>query len=415
MKFLYNFLIKSFHVMLPVLGFFFKRLRIFYKDRKSTASEFQNFLNQNEKPVIWTHVASLGEYEQVVPVLQILKDKFEDYTYIISFFSDSGYRNKKNKSIADFETYLPLDTPKKARDFINQLNPTLAIFVKYDIWPNFLQQLKHRKAPVFLVAARFRPNQIYFKSYGSFFKKAILNFTHIFVQDQASGHLLNNICYTDWTLSGDTRYDRVSFQLQQDNSLAFMVEFINNQKCMVCGSTWPEDEKVLIPLINKDSVNLKYVIAPHQIDANAIDKLISKIQKSTVKLSELSGKDLSNCEVLVIDNIGLLAKIYSYANIAYVGGGMGDTGLHNILEPATFGVPVCIGPHHQKFPEAKALLEYGGLKVVHDKMELIKFITNLLKDVDLLLKMSQASADFIKNQKGATEITINKITDSFNN
>jgi len=415
MKFLYNFLIKSFHVILPVLGIFFKRLRIFYQDRKSTASKFQNFLKKNTKPVIWTHVASLGEYEQIVPVLKILKNKFEDYTYIISFFSDSGYRNKKNKSIVDFETYLPLDTPKKAKDFVDQLNPALAIFVKYDIWPNFLQQLKHRKTPVFLVAARFRPNQIYFKSYGSYFRKAILNFTHIFVQDQASGHLLNSIGLTDWTLSGDTRYDRVSLQLQQDNSLAFMDEFINDQICMVCGSTWPEDEKVLIPLINKESIELRYIIAPHQINASAIDKFIAQIQKPSIKLSEHKGKDLSNYQVLVIDNIGLLTKIYSYANIAYVGGGMGDTGLHNILEPATFGVPVCIGPHHHKFPEAKALLDYGGLKVVHDKTELVTFIESLLSDGDLLRKMSRASADFIKNQKGATEITINKITDSFNN
>ena len=409
MKFLYNFLIKGFDVLLPVLGVFFKRLKIFYEDRQATTIEFQKFIDQNKKPIIWIHVASLGEYEQVVPVIKTLKDKFDDYTYLISFFSDSGYRNKKNKSIADFETYLPLDTSKKAKAFVNQLNPSLAIFVKYDIWPNFLSELKLKETPTFLIAARFRPKQIYFKPYGSFFRKAIFSFTHIFIQDKASGKLLNGIGFTKWTLSGDTRYDRVSLQLEQDNSLAFMDDFVQKQKCMVCGSTWAEDEKVLIPLINQSNINLKYVIAPHQIDTDAINTLIDQIQKPTIRYSKIRGKDLSKYDVLIIDNIGMLTKIYSYSTIAYVGGAMGQTGLHNILEPATFGVPIFIGPHHKNFPEAEALKDFGGLAVVKQGEELIFFIEKLLKDEKLLKKMSEASRQFIENQKGATTITFKKI------
>lgn len=409
MKFLYNIFIKSFYVLLPILGVFFKRLKIFYQDRKHTSAELDSFLQQNQKPVIWIHVASLGEYEQVVPVLQKLKSMYSNYTYLISFFSDSGYRHKKNKSVADFETYIPLDTPKQAKYFVNRLNPKLAIFVKYDIWPNFLLELQHKNIKTFLIAARFRPEQIYFKYYGGFFRKAVTSFAHIFTQDQASGHLLNSIGFTNWTLSGDTRYDRVALQLEQDNALAFMDNFVQNEQCIVCGSTWPEDEKVLIPLINKQSVNLKFVIAPHQIDAEAIDEFILQIDKPAIRYSKISGNDLSGYEVLVIDNIGLLTKIYAYATIAYVGGAMGQTGLHNILEPATFGIPVIIGPNHKNFPEAAALKEFGGLKVVSNTEELILSVENLLHDENLMNTMSEASQKFIKNQKGATDISVNKI------
>lgn len=409
MKFLYNIFIKSFYVLLPILGVFFKRLKIFYQDRKHTSAELDSFLQQNQKPVIWIHVASLGEYEQVVPVLQKLKSMYSNYTYLISFFSDSGYRHKKNKSVADFETYIPLDTPKQAKYFVNRLNPKLAIFVKYDIWPNFLLELQHKNIKTFLIAARFRPEQIYFKYYGGFFRKAVTSFAHIFIQDQTSGHLLNSIGFTNWTLSGDTRYDRVALQLEQDNALAFMDNFVQNEQCMVCGSTWPEDERVLIPLINKQSVNLKYIVAPHQIDAEAIDEFILQIDKPAIRYSKISGNDLSGYELLVIDNIGLLTKIYAYATIAYIGGAMGQTGLHNILEPATFGIPVIIGPNHKNFPEAAALKEFGGLKVVSNTEELILSVENLLHDENLMNTMSEASQKFIKNQKGATDVSVNKI------
>lgn len=394
---------------MPILGVFFKRLKIFYQDRKHTSAELDSFLQQNQKPVIWIHVASLGEYEQVVPVLQKLKSMYSNYTYLISFFSDSGYRHKKNKSVADFETYIPLDTPKQAKYFVNRLNPKLAIFVKYDIWPNFLLELQHKNIKTFLIAARFRPEQIYFKYYGGFFRKAVTSFAHIFIQDQTSGHLLNSIGFTNWTLSGDTRYDRVALQLEQDNALAFMDNFVQNEQCMVCGSTWPEDERVLIPLINKQSVNLKYIVAPHQIDAEAIDEFILQIDKPAIRYSKISGNDLSGYELLVIDNIGLLTKIYAYATIAYIGGAMGQTGLHNILEPATFGIPVIIGPNHKNFPEAAALKEFGGLKVVSNTEELILSVENLLHDENLMNTMSEASQKFIKNQKGATDVSVNKI------
>ena len=413
MNWFYNLLIGSFQVFLPFLGFFFKRLKVFYQDRKHTKPEFEDFIEKNKKSLIWIHVASLGEYEQVVPVAQALKTHFKNHRFLLTFFSDSGYRIKKNKSFADFETYLPLDTPKQAKEFVNRINPEFAVFVKYDIWPNFLESLRQNAVKTYLIAARFRPEQVYFKYYGQFFRKALKSFEHIFVQDKASGQLLNSIDYANWTQSGDTRYDRVYLQLQQDNSLDFMDNFKQNQTCMVCGSTWREDEQVLLSSINDKSIDIKYIIAPHQINPEAIEDLQLKIQKTSIKYSEIGNKDLSNYHVLILDTIGLLTKVYAYADLAYVGGAMGKTGLHNILEPATFGVPIFIGPNHQKFPEAKALEKCGGLKVVRNENEFKQSLKNILADKPLMDKMSKASQTFIENQKGATEVTCKIITENF--
>lgn len=413
MKWLYNFLITCFQGLLPVLGLFSKRLKVFYKDRIQAKAEFEKFIKQNKKPLIWIHVASLGEYEQVIPVAQTLKSHFKSHAFLLTFFSDSGYRVKKNKSFADFETYLPVDTSKNARSFVNRANPKFAIFVKYDIWPNFLEALKQKGVKTYLIAARFRAEQIYFKYYGHYFRKALRSFNHVFVQDKASGGLLNSIEYTTWTHSGDTRYDRVHLQKQQDNSLNFMVDFKQNQTCIVCGSTWPEDEEVLISIINDKSIDIKFVIAPHQIDPKGIEDLQLKIKKTSLKYSEIRHKDLSHYHVLILDTIGLLTKVYAYADLAYVGGAMGKTGLHNILEAATFGVPVFIGPHHQKYPEAKDLEQYGGLKVVSNSIELKQSLENILADKDLKEQMSKASLSFIENQKGATQVTCNVIVEDF--
>jgi 3-deoxy-D-manno-octulosonic-acid transferase len=350
-------------------------------------------------------VASLGEYEQVVPVIKALKPHFKPHKFLLSFFSDSGYHIKKNKSIADFETYLPLDTKQQSQDFVNLIKPQFAIFVKYDIWPNFLNQLKAQHIKTFLVAARFRPQQIYFKFYGSFFKQALGSFYHIFVQDQASGYLLNSINYTDWTQAGDTRYDRVYQQLSQDNKLDFMQNFTQNQNCMVCGSTWPEDEKALLPTLNDKTINLKFVIAPHQIKAENIDQFQKQLQKPSIKYSEIKTQDLSQYDILILNTVGLLTKVYAYADIAYVGGAMGNTGLHNILEPAAFGVPIIIGSNYDKFPEAKALKQKGGLAVVNNTLELQNIVRKLNDEEEFKAKMSKAAYDFVQDKKGATTLT----------
>jgi len=409
MKWIYNFLINGFQLLLPILGLFFNRLKTFRIERQHTKKELINFISQNKAPIIWVHVASLGEYEQVVPVIKALRPHFKTHQFLLSFFSDSGYSIKKNKSIADFETYLPLDTKNQSQDFVNLMKPQFAIFVKYDIWPNFLEELKKQHIKAFLVAARFRPQQIYFKTYGRFFKQALKSFQHIFVQDQASGHLLNSINYTSWTHTGDTRYDRVYQQLSQDNTLDFMQNFKQNQNCMVCGSTWPEDENALLPTLNDKTIKLKFIIAPHQIKTEATDQFQKQLQKSSIKYSEIKTQDLSQYDVLILDTVGLLTKVYAYADIAYVGGAMGKTGLHNILEPAAFGVPIIIGPNHDKFPEAKDLRQAGGLAVVNENSELQNIVCKLNGEQEFKTKMGKAAHDFIQDKKGATVLTCEEI------
>lgn len=415
MKWLYNFLIRSFQLLLPILGLFFKRLKTFRQERQHTKAELEKFISQNKKSIIWVHVSSLGEYEQVVPVIKALKANLEKDVFLLSFFSDSGYRVKKNNSIADFETYLPLDTKTQSQEFINLVKPKFAIFVKYDVWPNFLNQLKNKNIKAFLVAARFRPNQIYFRFYGAFFKKALRSFHFIFVQDQASGHLLNSINYTSWTAAGDTRYDRVYLQLSQDNRLDFMQKFKQDKSCLVCGSTWTEDQAALLPSINNKMITLKYVIAPHQIKSESIDQFQSQIQKPCIRYSELDQQDLSQYDVLILDTVGLLTQVYAYADLAYVGGAMGKTGLHNILEPAAFGIPIIIGPNHYKFPEAKALKEKGGLEVINNANDIQKLLKSLQHKQDKKVQMGKASRDYIKSKKGATELTSKYILNNFSN
>lgn len=406
-KFLYNTSIRLFQLFLPILGLFFKRLNTFHIERKKCQADFEKFIETNSKPIIWVHVASLGEYEQAVPVLEKLKPYFKGHAILVSFFSDSGYNAKKNSSLADFVTYIPLDTPQNAKRFIEKVKPSFAIFVKYDIWPNFIRQLTRNQIKIYLISARLRKNQIYFKWYGGLFRKALTSFNQVFVQNIASGHYLNDIAFTNWTLTGDTRYDRVSQQLQQDNNLAFMEQFVGDKRCFVGGSTWDIGHKMISEIINSNNFDLKYVIVPHQIHEDDLVKLEKYIQKPSIRYSTIKDEDLSAYDVLIIDQIGMLTKIYSYADVAYVGGALGTTGLHNILEPAVFGVPVIIGTNYDKFPEARELRGRKGLKVVANHEQLSAFLTEILNDKRLYDTMCKASEKFVKMKKGATE----KITD----
>jgi len=349
------------------------------------------------------HVASLGEYEQAVPVLEELKPHLSGHSILISFFSDSGYRAKKNSQLADVVTYLPLDTPGNARSFVELVKPSFAIFVKYDIWPNYMRQLAKKEIKAYLISARLRKDQIYFRKYGGFFRKALTSFDHIFVQNIASGHYLNNMAYTNWTLTGDTRYDRASQLLLQDNTLSFMDNFIGEKRCFVGGSTWDVGHKMISEVINSANFNLKYVIVPHQIHEDDIAKLQKYIKRPSIRYTQIQNTDLSSYDVLIVDSIGMLTTIYSYADVAYVGGALGTTGLHNILEPAAFGMPVIIGPNYDKFPEALELRGRRGLKVVANSTQLSTFLTEILNDKPLYNTMSKASENFVKMKKGATE------------
>lgn len=371
--------------------------------RKYVFANLEQEISAKDK-VIWIHAASLGEYEQAVPVIKELRKIYRTHKILLTFFSPSGYEIKKNSSLADVVTYLPLDTPENARKFLELARPNLVLFIKYEFWPNFLKELKKRQIETLLISGSFREDQIFFKPYGSWMQSYLKTFSHFFVQNKKSKELLQNIGYKNVSLSGDTRFDRVSAQLEQDNELDFMDSFKGDKLCIVAGSTWPEDEELLLETINKAPEAVKFVIAPHALKPAKIKQLQENISLPVVKYSEKEEASLEEARVFIIDTIGFLSRIYSYADIAYVGGAAGDTGLHNILEPATFGLPVVIGKNFSRFPEAIELQELGGLFSVSGKEETKEILQKLISQKDFRRNTGQISKNFINNRKGAVKI-----------
>ena len=400
---IYNFAVQLSALFLELIALFHPKIKLFVKGRKMVLSYLQKNISKGDQ-IIWIHAASLGEFEQGLPIIEQLKKEYPTYKILVTFFSPSGYEVKKNTAAADMVTYLPMDTTKNVKEFLDLVDPKLAIFVKYEIWPNYLRALNKRKIPTILISALFKDHQIYFKTYGGFMRKALGNFAHIFVQDSKSVALLRGIDVKNTDISGDTRFDRVIEILQRDNSLKFMEEFKNNTQTLVAGSTWPEDEAILVPYINSGESPLKFVLAPHNIKLEHINKLRASINKKTVLYSEIENignKNLTDYEVLIVDTIGLLTKIYSYADISYVGGGFA-TGLHNTLEPAAHGIPVIIGPHFKGFKEAEDLVVQGGILVVNSKIEFNTLINELLGDVNYLSKTGNINRTYVSENKGAS-------------
>jgi len=398
--FLYNIAIHITHYFLVIIALFNPKIKRFLEGRKTVFTTLEEQGNSSDK-TIWIHTASLGEYEQGLPVIKLVKETYPKHKILVTFFSPSGYDVKKHSSEADIVTYLPLDTRSNAHRFINTVKPVLALFVKYEIWPNYLQALKKNSIPTLLISAIFKARQIYFKPYGGFMRKSLGMFSHIFVQDENSIQLLQNIGILHSSLGGDTRFDRVAQIANRDNQLPFMEAFKTDKTCLVAGSTWAEDEALLVPCVNQFSTALKVVFAPHTIKEETIAKLKASIAKKVICYSEIQNQDLADYQVLIIDTIGILTKIYSYANIAYVGGGFA-TGLHNTLEPAVFGIPVLIGPEYHGFKEASDLVTQKGILVVHNLEDLESKVKRLLDDTKLQKNIGQINAAYIAMNKGAS-------------
>ena len=406
MKLIYNIgvYIADFH--LKIIALFSHKLKLGVDGRAQTFNILETSISKNDK-TFWFHCASLGEYEQGLPVFKVLREKYPLHKIVLTFFSPSGYEIRKNTDVADIVVYLPMDTKVNAKRFLNIVHPELTIFVKYDIWPNYLIELKKRNLRAILISALFRNNQSYFKPLGSMMRNALSAFEHIFVQNEDSKKLLESINFNNVTVAGDTRFDRVSNQLKTDNKLTFIEEFKQDKLCVVVGSSWPEDEELLVNFINSySSKDIKYIIAPHNIKQNQIQNLTSKLNVKTVLFTEKESQNLSDYSVFIIDTIGILSKIYSYADIAYVGGAMGTTGLHNILEPAVFGVPIIIGKNHSKFPEAQQMIDFGGLKSIKNEDELNSELTSIIENASKRNQMGSLNKEFIDLNKGA----IQKIT-----
>ena len=408
MNYIYNVFVYVTYFIVRLISPFNKKLSLFVKGRKETFKKL-SILNKTDK-TIWFHVASLGEFEQARPIIEYLKKEHSQYKIVVTFFSPSGYEIRKNYALADVVCYLPIDTQVNAKRFIKAVHPNLAIMVKYEFWPNMLQELKDANIKTILVSGIFRKKQAFFKRYGTFMRNKLQAFDHFFIQNKISQELLTSINYTNSTVAGDTRFDRVYGITQQNNEIDFVKEFKNNSYTIVAGSTWSEDETLLVDYINNHaSKDEKFIIAPHNIKAKQIKELQLTIEKKSVLFSEKEAKNLSDYQVFIIDTIGLLTKIYSYANVAYVGGSLA-TGLHNILEPATYGIPVIFGnKKYHKFQEANDLLSLGGAKTISNKNDFSSIFTVLRERKELRDKMGSACEQYVQSNLGATQKIINYI------
>ena len=413
MRFVYNFIIFLTTFLLSIIALFDKKIKLFVIGRKASFNKLSSV--KNDPNVIWIHAASLGEFEQGRPIIEKLKSENPTYKIVLTFFSPSGYEIRKNYELADVVCYLPMDSKSNVRRFLQIVNPSLAIFIKYEFWPNYLHALKERNIPTILISGIFRKNQIFFKFYGGFMRKSLKSFNHFFVQDEISKNLLKSIDIDSATISGDTRFDRVHEILQQDNSLDFITAFKNNQYTVVAGSTWKEDEALLVNYINTtSSEDEKFIIAPHNINAKEIELLKKSIQKKVVLFSEREGKNLSEYDVFIADTIGILTKIYAAANVAYVGGGLTKNGVHNVLEPATFGVPIVIGPAYKKYKEVVDLVALNGCKVIVNQKEFSTIFTKLKSDKDNREQLGNINQNFIKEHIGATDTILKFINQKLN-
>jgi len=407
MLFLYNLLTIIASGIVKIVALFSPKMKLFVQGRKTVFETLAQQIAPGDK-TIWFHAASLGEYEQGLPIMEEVRRLYPNHKIVLTFFSPSGYEIRKNTAAADVVVYLPLDTIANSKRFVKLVHPDMAFFIKYEFWPNYLNELKKHNTPTYLISGLFRENQAFFKWYGGFYRNAFKTFSHFFVQYESSKKLLQGIGFNNVTISGDTRYDRVSRILERDNSLPFVEEFINGKTTVVFGSSWPKDENLAFDFINA-SVDTKFIIAPHTFGESHMKELRDSIRKPLVFFSEKEGKNLTEYDVFIIDTIGILGKIYSYADVAYVGGGFGTSGLHNILEPAAFGVPIIIGPIHQKFPEAVALVQMGGCVVVNNKQEMEDTLSTLIFNEDVRWEKGHIAGTFVSMNRGAVGIIINYI------
>jgi 3-deoxy-D-manno-octulosonic-acid transferase len=410
MKFLYNVIVIIASHLLKIIALFSSKIILFVDGRKATFSTLEQKISLTDK-TIWFHAASLGEYEQGLPVMEQIKVQYPNHKIILTFFSPSGYEVRKNNSIADVTVYLPLDTKTNAKKFVEVIHPEMAFFIKYEFWPNYLNELKKQQVKTYLISGIFREKQLFFKWYGGFYKDALKTFDYFFVQNEKSKKLIQSIGFNNVKISGDTRFDRVLSILEGDNTLDFIDEFKNNKTTIVVGSSWPKDENILIDYINQASNEVKFIIAPHNIKKEQIQELKKSISRKTILFSEKDDEinqhnKISNFQVFIIDTIGILTKIYSYGDIAYVGGGFGNPGVHNILEPATFGLPIIIGPNYAHFAEATALVNIEGCISIANYTQLKEAFDLLIQNEDERLEKGHICSTFVQMNKGATNVIL---------
>jgi len=409
LKTVYHIALRLFYLLVLFMRPFNKKAALFYEGRKGLLAKISSSV-KSETPIAWFHCASVGEFEQARPLIERYRKLNPGHKVLLTFFSPSGYQLRKNYPLAEWVFYMPLDIKRNAVKFLDAVNPRVAIFIKYEYWFNYLFELKRRRIPSYVASAIFRPDQRFFKWYGSIFRKMLRTFSHIFVQNEESAELLRGVGIKCVTVTGDTRFDRVAAVAEESADVECVKLFCGGKCCWIAGSTWKEDEE-LISSVHTSLPGHKLVIAPHEIEEGHIRRLISLfpsskvIRYSSIKNSEITqtlSSEIKNSDVLIIDAIGILSSIYKYGSFAYIGGGFGS-GIHNILEAAVYGIPVIFGPKYKKFKEAADLIEAGGSMCVRDRESLSRTLVMLFSDPNERNSRGKICGEYVNNGKGASD------------
>ncbi len=406
-KLLYNISIFFYKYGIHFAALWNKKARQWKEGRKDIFQKIKTQLTGNQQ-IIWVHCASLGEFEQGRPLIEKIKTTLPHYKIFLTFYSPSGYQIRKDYPLADYIFYLPADSKSNAKRFLELVQPEIAIFVKYEFWYHYLHQLHQREIPTFLISAVFRKDQIFFKSYGNFFKNMLSFFNHIFVQNETSKTLLLQKEIKHVTLAGDTRVDRV-LQIQKEaKSYGIIEAFRGTSELVIGGSTWPPDEDILVKWIQaQKGFRWKFIIAPHDISESHLQEIESKLTINSIRFSKANAFNSTAARVMIIDNIGMLSSIYQYGKIAMIGGGFG-AGIHNTLEPIAFGLPVIFGEKYQKFEEANYLVKSGGGFSISNFSDFEKMMTQLEND-SFYKNASQEARNYVHQNQGATDLIFNSL------
>jgi 3-deoxy-D-manno-octulosonic-acid transferase len=417
MNFFYSLAIRLYSGLVAVASLFGnKKAQQWWKGRNK---QWENLVTEHKDDEwLWMHVSSLGEFEQGLPVIESLKKNFPKYKILLTFFSPSGYEPRKNFPLADKVAYMPSDTLQNAKKLVRNFNIKAAFFVKYDFWFNYMKVLKKNDIPLYYISALLHPDHYFFKFYSTWFRKQLLNVSHYFVQNDETAKLLKSIGIENATVTGDTRFDRVYDIAKQSKSFPEIEEFIAGRHCVIAGSSWPSDEKYIIPFSKKMPDDYSLIIAPHDVSESHIKQITSQLD-SYVLYSQLTlpiSQQLSNSEaqqlkkVLVVDTIGILKQIYKYARFAYVGGGFMSS-IHNTQEALVFGCPVVVGPKYTKFVEAVDLVRDGGMFSVENQQEFDDIFVQLMNDDNFYNKASGICQDYIQLSIGATSKIMKRLND----
>jgi 3-deoxy-D-manno-octulosonic-acid transferase len=407
MPLLYTISIYLYTLLIRLAALFNPKAKKWIGGRRHQFEKLASAIKPEDK-TIWVHSASLGEFEQGRPVIEALKERYPGHQILLTFFSPSGYEVRKNYDKADHVFYLPADTPADVKRFLTIVKPVIVVFIKYEYWFNYIRLLHRKGIPMIVISAIFRPGQRFFRWWGKWQLNMLRLITHFFVQNESSAQLLKSNGIGQVTVSGDTRFDRVFQIARQQKPFPLIEQFCDGNHVLVAGSTWPPDEEIIISYLHKQPEKIKVIIAPHEVAPSRIESLLNKIPGKALRFSEATAENISSVNVLVVDSIGILSRLYRYADVAYIGGGFG-VGIHNILEAATFGKPVIFGPNYKKFQEAVELIKAGGAFSISSAEEFNAITDKLLSDDSFRQTSSGISKNYVENKKGAASVIIKYI------